>query len=93
MHLIFFTQKNLIYWHSPINPQIRVIPSNSSLTLWSIKVITLILKYDFLTQHTETMRKASGDKKLTMIFFCKLHGNMLSKSWGTFSYIYSNIKN
>ena len=93
MYFVFFTQQYLIRRYSPIYPQIRIIPSQSTFILRSIKVITFILENNFFTQHTETMRKISRYEELTMIFFCKFHCNMLSESRRTVSYIHSNIKN
>ena len=64
MYLILFTQENLIHRYLPIYPQVRIIPNNCTFTLWSIKVITLILKNNFFTQHTEAMSKTSWYKEL-----------------------------
>ena len=67
MPAVLLRENHTICRNTPVNTQIRIIPGNGTLTMRSIKIITLILKNDFLAQYTESMCQPTGNEKLTMI--------------------------
>ena len=60
--------------------------------LWSIKVITFILKHCNFTQYSKTMSKTTRNKELTMIFPCQLYRYMLTIGRRTLADINSHIQ-
>ena len=76
----------------PVNSKVSVQNTYPPIRLWSIKVVTSILEDSFITQYGKTVCKASWNKELTVIIFCKFYCYMFSVSRRIFSYIYSYIK-
>ena len=64
----YFISRNL-----PVNFQCRIIPSQGTFTLGSIKVVTFILKDNLFRQDNKAMGKSARNKELTVIFFSQFH--------------------
>ena len=89
---IFLAGQHFHGVNGPLDIQVWVIPLNTRLCLWHIRIIHLIYKYSLITQHKKTMSKSTRNEKLTMVFVTQFHGHMTTKSWTTLPHIYSNIQ-
>ena len=66
----------------PINTKAIIKDRNTSICLWMIEVITLVLEDGSLGEDSEAMGKALWNEELDMIVFCQLYCNMLTISRG-----------
>ena len=78
--------------NAPIDAKRIIQDRDTSISLWVIEVITLILEYRSLRQHSKAMRKALRNKELTMIIFRQFHRHMLTLCRRTLADIQGNIQ-
>ena len=93
MPCIFLTEYDFICWNLPIDSEAIVHDGNSTICLWMVELITLILKNCCLAQNSKTMGKALGNEKLTVIILCQLNSYMLAISRRAFTDIDCHIQN
>ena len=91
MMLVFFRQFNHILGQAPIDGNIRIIPSQSTLGRRFIQIVAFILKNSRFAQHHKTMRETLGNEKLTLVFARQFHRHMLSVSRTAFANIHRHI--
>ena len=89
---VFVREQCLFSWNTPVNTQAIIKDTETTISFGMIKLITFILEYRCLTQHSKAVCKATGHKELTMIIFCQFYCYMLSISGATFADINSHIK-
>ena len=82
----------MLCWYLPINTEGFIKDADTSICLWMIEVITLVLKDCSFRENSETMSKALWDEKLDMIVFGKFYSHMLAVSRGTFTNIHCHIE-
>lgn len=85
MVFVLFGQKYLLSGYAPIDIKIRIIPCDSTLTLWSVEFVTLVLEDSLFTEYGESMSEALPHEELEMIFLRQFYGNMLAVSRRTLS--------
>ena len=64
---IFLTQYRFFNWYFPVYSYAFIQDTDSTIGLWSIIVVTFVLKYSYLTQYGKTMGKTFGNEELQMI--------------------------
>ena len=66
---IFLREIGMFGWNLPINTEGIVKDADTSICLWMIEAITLVLEDGNFRENSETMSKALGDEELDMIIF------------------------
>ena len=66
---IFLTQYRFISRYFPVYSYAFIQDTDSTVGLWSIIVVTFVLKYSHFTQYGKTMGKTFGNEELQMIIF------------------------
>ena len=77
---------------TPVNTQRFVKDTDTTIRLWVIKLITLILEYRYIREHRKTMRHPLRNEKLTMIRLRELHSDMLPVGGRALTDIHRDIK-
>ena len=80
-------------WDFPIDTKGIIEDADTSISLWMIEVITLVLEDGCFLENCEAIGKAHRDEELDMIVFCQLYSHMLAIGWRTLADIYCDIKN
>ena len=78
-------------WDFPINTEGFIKDADSTISLWMVEVITLVLEDGSLGEDGEAMSKSLWNEELAMIVFCQLYCHMLAISRGALANIYSYI--
>ena len=78
---IFFGEIGMFGWDFPINAEGIIKDADTSICLWMIEVITLVLEDGGLGEDGEAMGKALWDEEQDMIVFCQLYSYMLAIGW------------
>ena len=71
----------MLCWNSPIDAESIIEDADTSICLWVIEVITLVLEDGCFLEDSETMSKALWNEELAMIIFCQLYSYMLAIGW------------
>ncbi len=79
-------------WYLPINTEGFIENRDTSISLWVIKVVTLVLEDGGLGEDGEAVGKTLRNEELTMIVLCQLYRYMLAIGWRSLTNIYSYIK-
>ena len=66
---IFLREISMFGWNLPINTEGIIKDADTSICLWMIEVITLVLEDCSFRKDGETMSKALWDEELEMIVF------------------------
>ena len=93
MARIFLRQYFLSRRNTPVYSKVRVIERNGAFRPRCIEIVTFILKNSRFTEHCETMRKTTWDKKLSVVFLSQLNCNMLAECRTSLANINSHIEN
>ena len=68
-------------WNLPIDTEGIIEDRDTSICLWMIEVITLVLEDGCFRKNGESMGKALWDEELDMIIFCQFYCHMLTIGW------------
>ena len=82
----------MLCWDSPIDTKGFIKDRDTTISLWVIEVITLVLEDCCLRKDCEAMGKALRNEELAMIVFCQFYGYMLAISRRAFSNIHCYIE-
>ena len=85
MFCIFLREDSMFGWYLPINTESVIKDVDTSISLWMIEVITLVLEDGGLGENGEAVGKALRNEELAMVIFCQLYCYMLAISRGTFT--------
>ena len=61
---IFLTEYRLLYWYAPVNAKRLVLDIDSTISLWMIELIALVLEDGSFGEHGKAMCKATRDEEL-----------------------------
>lgn len=70
---VLFRKNNIICRYVSVYIQSRVVPSNRTLALRSVKVVALILEQGGLAQYAEAVRKSPRDEELAVLLARELY--------------------
>ena len=88
---ILLWEISMFCWDFPIDTESVIEDADSSIGLWMIEVITLILEDGCFWEDCKTMGKALWNEELNMVIFCQLYCHMLAIGWRAFTNIYCDI--
>ena len=75
---VFLRKQSLVCRNLPINTKAFVLDADTSVSLWGIEVIALVLEDGGFAQYGKAVGKTSGNEELTMVVLCKLYCYMLT---------------
>ncbi len=81
----------MLCWNFPVNTEGFIENRDTSICLWMIEVITLVLEDGCFGEDGEAVGKALWNEELDMIVFCQFYSHMLAISRGVLANIYSYI--
>ena len=64
MLCIFFAQNYLVNWYMPVNAKRIIQDADATVSLWMIKLITLVLEDSCLRENGKAVGEALWDKEL-----------------------------
>ena len=79
-------------WDFPIDTEGIIEDADTTISLWMIELIALILEDGCFRENGETMGKALWNEELAMIVLCQLYRYMLAIRWRSLTNIYCYIK-
>ena len=78
MLCIFLRKIGMFCWNFPIDTESVIEDADTTISLWMIEVITLVLEDGGLGEDGEAVGKALWDEELAMIVFCQFYSHMLA---------------
>ncbi len=79
MFRIFFRKQSMFSRYYPINSKGIIYDADTSISLRMIELITFILEYSSLAEHSKTMSKATGHEELAVVVLGEQTGDVLTK--------------
>ena len=81
MFRIFLREIGMLCWNLPINTEGIIEDADTTISLWMIEVITLILEHSCFRKYGKTMGKALWNEELAVIVFSQFYSHMLAIGW------------
>lgn len=70
MFCILFAKERIIYWYLPIDFKQIILYVYTTIRLWSIIIIALVLEYCCLRENSKAVSESMRNKESTMVVLC-----------------------
>ena len=75
---VFLAEDSFVYWYLPVDAKAVVLDADTSISLWGIEIVALVLENGCLGENGKAVGKTTWHEELAMVVLCQFYGYMLA---------------